>query len=253
VQASALVLLPDPTERRLAIEALEDAGFLPFEADPSQAPGEGLEGPAPEVAVVCGELLQDARGRGLLQPTVPAVTVGQAVGGEQGVERPLATSALIAAVRAALQHDRIAVELHDRSVDLHHGSVQGPGGSARLTAREAELFAYLARRRNCWVPGPELISAIWGHASANVVAVTLRRLRAKIEADPAAPRHLLSRRGVGFQLALTPKPERADGPALPLLEDLLGEEPSSSLELRWAQRLWCPDRAEVPGGSGGLP
>ena len=70
-----------------------------------------------------------------------------------------------------------------------------------LTAREFELLAYLMRNPNRAFRREELLESVWGYTfgDTSTVTVHVRRLREKIEADPGAPRHLVTVWGVGYR------------------------------------------------------
>jgi DNA-binding winged helix-turn-helix (wHTH) protein len=88
------------------------------------------------------------------------------------------------------------ITLVDRVVDLRRRAVlQGGRSDGRLSPREAELLEYLVGRAPEAVSRDALLEAVWGADSdcdARTVTVTLARLRAKIEADPSAPVHLVT-------------------------------------------------------------
>ncbi|MBX2800532.1 MAG: tetratricopeptide repeat protein [Myxococcales bacterium] len=87
------------------------------------------------------------------------------------------------------------------TVDLAQRSVRTEEGSVRLTAREAELLAYLVARPGETVPREELLVEVWGyapHVASRAVDATAARLRAKIERDRDEPDHLLTVHGVGY-------------------------------------------------------
>jgi predicted ATPase/DNA-binding winged helix-turn-helix (wHTH) protein len=90
-------------------------------------------------------------------------------------------------------------------VDLARGEVVATDGRKRLTSREAELLAYLARRPGEPVSRDELHTEVWGMSPSvqtRAVDFTLHRLRGKIERNPAEPRHLLKVHGVGYKLVI---------------------------------------------------
>ena len=71
-----------------------------------------------------------------------------------------------------------------------------------MTAREFDLLLHLARHPGHVFTRDQLMSAIWDQefvAEASTVTVHMRRLRAKVEADPARPRHLKTVWGVGYK------------------------------------------------------
>jgi two-component system response regulator ResD len=76
------------------------------------------------------------------------------------------------------------------------------GIEIRLTQREFELLLFLARHPGRVFDRDELIRAVWQYSfytDTSTVTVHVRRLRAKIEADPANPRHLQTVWGVGYR------------------------------------------------------
>ncbi len=88
-------------------------------------------------------------------------------------------------------------------VDLGRGVVDRyAGGTERLTTREAELLTYLAERPGQLVTREELLREVWGYGDDVVSRTadnTVRRLRTKIEADPAAPDHVVTVFGEGYR------------------------------------------------------
>ena len=90
-------------------------------------------------------------------------------------------------------------------------SVSVDGRLASLTATEARLLSVLARNGNRVVPSATLLQRVWDPAEevdVDTLRVHIRRVREKIEPDPQHPRFLLTERGVGYRLALSP----ADSP-----------------------------------------
>ena len=93
--------------------------------------------------------------------------------------------------------------LADRTVDLDRAVVVGAEGEVALTAIEVGLLEVLAGRKGAIVERGELVRAVWEDTTrAATVGSALHRLRAKLEADPAEPRHLQTVRGVGYRLKL---------------------------------------------------
>lgn len=87
------------------------------------------------------------------------------------------------------------------TVDLLRRRVSTTRGEATLTTTEVALLRYLAASPGRTVPRDELLREVWGYAAgaaSRTIDVTVRRLRAKIEVDPAAPTHLLAVHGVGY-------------------------------------------------------
>lgn len=77
------------------------------------------------------------------------------------------------------------------------------GSEVRLTAREYDLLAFLARHPGQAFSRTQLLDAVWGGASYisdTAVTVHMRRLRVKIEGDASQPRLLGTVHGVGYRL-----------------------------------------------------
>jgi DNA-binding response OmpR family regulator len=73
-----------------------------------------------------------------------------------------------------------------------------------LTAGEYKLLAELATNAGRVLLQDELLGRVWGPEFAGARALlqtAIRRLRGKIEDDPASPRYVLTKRGVGYELA----------------------------------------------------
>ena len=106
------------------------------------------------------------------------------------------------------------IALHAVTVDLEGRWVDRGDGRIRLTSRECELLRYLADHADRTVPREELLQRVWGH-DASVISRAcdnaVRRVRLKIEADPANPESLLTRHGSGYRLVL----HDPDHPAAP--------------------------------------
>ncbi len=86
-------------------------------------------------------------------------------------------------------------------VDLARREIAREGDNVSLSTREVELLAYLAAREGEVVSRAELLTEVWGYKATvetRAVDVTMRRLREKVEVDPAAPDHLLTRHGDGY-------------------------------------------------------
>jgi len=89
-------------------------------------------------------------------------------------------------------------------VDLSTGAVTSLDGAdtGRLSPAERGLLAHLAERAGEEVERSVLLLEVWGYSEAVVsrtVDTTMRRLRRKVEVDPARPRHLHTIRGVGYR------------------------------------------------------
>jgi DNA-binding winged helix-turn-helix (wHTH) protein len=107
-----------------------------------------------------------------------------------------------------------ALRLEGCTVDLDRRQIRYPSrAGATLTEQEAGLLVYLAERSGRTVPRDELLERVWGYSTRAItraIDVAVRRLRQKIELDPAAPRHVVAVRGVGYRFEPLPDDPSAD-------------------------------------------
>ena len=87
-----------------------------------------------------------------------------------------------------------------------NGQVFRNGKAIDLTQREYELLTFLASHPNKVYSRADLMEQVWNYGyvgdDVRTVDVTVRRLREKIETDPANPAYILTRRGVGYYFAV---------------------------------------------------
>ena len=90
------------------------------------------------------------------------------------------------------------------AIDLAGRTVTRDGREIPLTRTEFDLLVELARHAGQVLSRDVLLDRIWGYdylGDSRLVDVAIRRLRAKIEADPAAPELILTVRGAGYKAA----------------------------------------------------
>jgi DNA-binding response OmpR family regulator len=110
---------------------------------------------------------------------------------------------LLDGTRAGPDTDRHMPVAHGVLLDLVGRRVQREGKDVHLRPKEFALLAVLATNPGRVFSRGELVERIWGAAYAGgprTVDVHIRWLRAKIEADPARPVHLITVRGTGYRL-----------------------------------------------------
>ena len=91
----------------------------------------------------------------------------------------------------------------DVEIDLATRTVSRAGKDVEVAPREYELLLALVRRRGAVVSRLELMREVWGYSDAVIsrtIDTHVAELRRKLEADPAAPRHILTVRKVGYRL-----------------------------------------------------
>ena len=94
--------------------------------------------------------------------------------------------------------------LDDLRIDLAAHTVLRDGEPVHLTPTEFKLLARLVRSAGQVVTHRQLLADVWGPEyteHTHYLRLYMAQLRAKIERDPAEPRHLLTETGVGYRLA----------------------------------------------------
>ncbi len=132
-------------------------------------------------------------------------------GADDYLTKPFSVGELLARIRVALRHRGTALaaaitahELDDLRIDLAARSVHCRGAVLHLTPTEFKLLARLVRSAGRVVTHRQLLLDVWGSEyteHTHYLRLYMAQLRAKIERDPAEPRHLLTETGVGYRLA----------------------------------------------------
>jgi two-component system response regulator RegX3 len=148
--------------------------------------------------------------------------VGLELGADDYVTKPYSARELIARVRAVLRRgtdgdgdgapppvggERQVLEAGPirMDVDRHVVTVEAGGNSTEvpLPLKEFDLLEYLMRNVGRVLTRAQLIDRVWGAdyvGDTKTLDVHVKRLRAKLEPEPSAPRHLVTVRGLGYKL-----------------------------------------------------
>jgi two-component system, OmpR family, response regulator RegX3 len=135
--------------------------------------------------------------------------VGLELGADDYVTKPFSSRELLARIRAVLRRGAEPAELVPAvleagpvRMDVERHVVSVGGESVRLPLKEFELLEFLLRNAGRVLTRGQLIDRIWGAdyvGDTKTLDVHVKRLRAKIEPDPAEPTYLLTVRGLGYK------------------------------------------------------
>jgi two-component system, OmpR family, KDP operon response regulator KdpE len=132
------------------------------------------------------------------------------LGADDYVEKPFGVGELIARLRVALRHaapgaaQPARIVIDGLGVDLDKRLVSRDGAAIRLTPKEFDLLAVLARNAGRVLTHRHILAAVWGPAHVDDIQylrVLMGQLRAKIERDPTRPAIVRTETGVGYRIA----------------------------------------------------
>lgn len=133
--------------------------------------------------------------------------MGLELGAEDYITKPFGLAELLARVRVALRRQRRAAgadlwRFGDVEIDRGARQVRRGGEIVSLTAREFDVLSALLNARGRVLSREQIFDSVWGpnhHGTPRTIDNFLAQLRAKLEQDPAEPRHLVTVRGVGYR------------------------------------------------------
>jgi two-component system response regulator RegX3 len=136
--------------------------------------------------------------------------VGLELGADDYVTKPYSARELIARVRAVLRRGGEPADDGTPGVlaagpvrmDVERHVVTVNGTAVALPLKEFDLLEYLLRNVGRVLTRGQLIDRVWGAdyvGDTKTLDVHVKRLRAKVEADPGAPKHLVTVRGLGYK------------------------------------------------------
>ncbi|HEY5844598.1 MAG TPA: response regulator transcription factor [Mycobacterium sp.] len=134
--------------------------------------------------------------------------VGLELGADDYVTKPFSHRELVARIRAVLRRGQDfelepdVLEVDDIRMDVERHEVWVRGTPIKLALKEFELLEILLRNAGRVMTRGQLIDRIWGAdyvGDTKTLDVHVKRLRAKVETDPAEPVLLLTVRGLGYK------------------------------------------------------
>ena len=220
---TVLVVDDEPIVRDVVVRYLRRDGFTTLEAGDGDSARRLIETGEPELVVLDVmlpgtdglELCRWIRSRSEL-PVIMLTArgeeadriVGLELGADDYVTKPFSPRELATRVKTVLRRSKGVtaqteqLAFADVVLDGASREVTKAGAPVTLTAREFDLLWFLASHPRHVFSRDQLMDRVWGHAVAvdtGTVTVHIRRLREKIETDPARPVHLLTVWGVGYR------------------------------------------------------
>jgi DNA-binding response OmpR family regulator len=190
---TVLVVDDEPIVRDVIVRYLRRDGFATLEASSGDRARELIESEDPGLVVL-----------DVMLPGIDGLELCRWIRGRSDLPVIMLTARGEEADRRTEQRTAPAEQLEFGELVLDAASRQltRAGNPVALTAREFDLLWFLASNPRRVFSRGHLMDRVWGHAPAldtGTVTVHVRRLREKLEPDPARPRHLLTVWGVGYR------------------------------------------------------
>lgn len=134
---------------------------------------------------------------------------GLDLGADDYLVKPFSATELLARVRAVLRRSQIPAETgqarffshEDLKIDFARAEVWRGEQAVSLSATEYRLLLQFAHNVGSILTSEDLLTGVWGpeyKMEKEILWVSIARLRQKLEEDPHAPRHIVTRSGLGY-------------------------------------------------------
>ncbi|MEV4509569.1 response regulator transcription factor [Dactylosporangium sp. NPDC049525] len=219
-----LVVDDDPTVSDVVRRYLEREGFTVELAGDGQQALDAYGADRPDLVVldlmlpgidgleVCRRLREQDRALPVIMLTALGEesdrVLGLEIGADDYITKPFSPRELVLRVQSVLRRSgaapaTVAESLQDGDlrVDAARRTATLRGRELALTVREFDLLVFLMRNPGRVLRRTELLQQVWGwtFGDQSTVTVHMRRLREKVEDDPAQPRRILTVWGVGYR------------------------------------------------------
>ncbi len=223
--ARILVIEDEAPIRRFLGIVIASAGHVMIEADRGRLGVERAATEAPDL-VVLDLGLPDMDGKSVIAAirewsAVPIVVLSARdgepekiaaldAGADDYVTKPFATGELMARLRVLLRRrdagrsEPAEIRVGGLAINLASRGVSVDGAEVRLTRKEFDVLALLARHAGRLVGHRQLLTAVWGAAHAedtHYLRIAIGHIREKLNDDPADPRFIVTEPGIGYRLA----------------------------------------------------
>jgi DNA-binding response OmpR family regulator len=220
---TVLVVDDEPIVRDVVVRYLEQAGYRTLQAGDGDSARALLEQETPSL-VVLDLMMPGTDGLALCRwirarselPVIMLTALGEEadridgleLGADDYVTKPFSPRELVARVKTVLRRSipnaakAERIEVGDLLIDAVRRQACKRGQVLKLTTIEFELLWYFASHPHRVFTRDQLMERVWGYSSAldtGTVTVHIRRLRQKMEDDPARPRYLETVWGRGYR------------------------------------------------------
>ena len=232
-KTTILVADDDPQLLRLVTRNLQFEGYEVLPASDGQQALEQIEAQRPDL-VLLDVMMPKLDGFSVCHrvrefSAIPIILVtargqeqdkirGLDLGADDYLTKPFSVDELLARVRAVLRRAqftaidqahalRTTMTIGDLIIDYAQHLVRMAGEEVTLTPIEYRLLAYLAQNAGRVVTQDLLLEHVWGVdyvGESHMLQVNINRLRRKLEAEPARPRYILTKVGIGYLLTSQP-------------------------------------------------